>query len=142
MAVQRDRSLAEVLDRVLDKGIVIDGWLKVSVVGVDLIGVEGRVVVASLSTYVKRSRTVDRVLGRTRRPTTAAEGEARAALDARTRGITPQPRMGTEGTVETCPQCERRGRRHDLILVTVQTSTETRLTARCSSCRWQRTYAV
>src|SRR5207237_1424024 len=38
-------SLIDVLDRVLDKGIVIDAWVRVSLVGIDLITVEARVVV-------------------------------------------------------------------------------------------------
>src|SRR5947209_441076 len=42
----------DVLDHVLDKGIVIDAWARVSLVGLDLITVEARVVVASISTYV------------------------------------------------------------------------------------------
>ena len=46
-------SLIDVLDRVLDKGIVIDAWVRVSVVGIDLITVEARVVVASISTLLK-----------------------------------------------------------------------------------------
>ena len=46
-------SLVDVLDRVLDKGIVIDAWVRVSVVGIDLITVEARVVVASISTYLQ-----------------------------------------------------------------------------------------
>ena len=37
-------SLIDVLDRVLDKGIVIDAWVRVSLVGIDLITVEARVV--------------------------------------------------------------------------------------------------
>ena len=41
-------SLIDVLDRVLDKGIVIDAWVRVSLVGIDLITVEARVVVASI----------------------------------------------------------------------------------------------
>ena len=44
-------SLIDVLDRVLDKGIVIDAWVRVSLVGIDLITVEARVVVASIETY-------------------------------------------------------------------------------------------
>ena len=40
-------SLIDVLDRVLDKGIVVDAWVRVSLVGIDLITVEARVVVAS-----------------------------------------------------------------------------------------------
>jgi hypothetical protein len=46
-------SLIDVLDRVLDKGIVIDAWIRVSLVGIDLITVEARVVVASIDTYLR-----------------------------------------------------------------------------------------
>src|SRR6267378_1147814 len=45
-------SLIDVLDRVLDKGIVINAWVRVSLAGIDLISVEARVVVASISTYL------------------------------------------------------------------------------------------
>src|SRR6202035_12095 len=45
-------SLIDVLDRVLDKGIVIDAWVRVSLVGIDLITVEARVIVASIATYL------------------------------------------------------------------------------------------
>ena len=51
-------SLIDVLDRVLDKGIVIDGWVKVSLAGIDLITVEIRVLVASLETYLKHADSV------------------------------------------------------------------------------------
>ena len=56
MAVERTSggsSLIDVLDRVLDKGIVIDAWVRVSLVGIDLITVEARVVVASIDTYLR-----------------------------------------------------------------------------------------
>jgi gas vesicle structural protein len=45
-------NLVEVLDRVLDKGIVIDAWVRVSLVGIELVTVEARVVVASIATYL------------------------------------------------------------------------------------------
>lgn len=51
-------SLIDVLDRVLDKGIVIDAWVRVSLVGIDLVTVEARVVVASIDTYLKYSEAV------------------------------------------------------------------------------------
>ncbi|BCS31993.1 hypothetical protein TBR22_A11970 [Luteitalea sp. TBR-22] len=54
-------SLVDVLDRVLDKGIVIDAWLRVSLVGIDLITVEARVVVASIDTYLKYAEAVGQV---------------------------------------------------------------------------------
>jgi gas vesicle structural protein len=51
-------SLIDVLDRVLDKGIVIDAWMRVSLVGIDLISVEARVVVASIDTYLHHAEPV------------------------------------------------------------------------------------
>jgi gas vesicle structural protein len=50
-----EASLMDVLDRVLDKGVVIDAWVRVSLVGIDLITVEARVVVASIVTYLHHS---------------------------------------------------------------------------------------
>ena len=61
-------SLIDVLDRVLDKGIVIDAWVRVSLVGIDLITVEARVVVASIDTYLKYSEAVGQA-GTASRPT-------------------------------------------------------------------------
>jgi gas vesicle structural protein len=64
MPVERSQggtSLVDVLDRVLDKGIVIDAWVRVSLVGIDLITVEARVVVASIDTYLKYSEAVGQV---------------------------------------------------------------------------------
>ena len=46
-------SLIDVLDRILDKGIIIDAWVRISLVGIDLITVEARVVVASIDTYLR-----------------------------------------------------------------------------------------
>ena len=56
MAVERSpsgSSLIDILDRVLDKGIVIDEWARVSLVGIDLVTIEARIVVASVETYLK-----------------------------------------------------------------------------------------
>ena len=61
MAVERapgGSSLIDVLDRVLDKGIVIDAWVRISLVGIDLITIEARVVVASIDTYLKYAEAV------------------------------------------------------------------------------------
>ena len=63
MAVERvpsGTSLIDVLDRVLDKGIIIDAWVRVSLVGIDLITVEARVVIASIETYLRYSEAVGR----------------------------------------------------------------------------------
>jgi hypothetical protein len=54
-------SLIDVLDRVLDKGIVIDAWVRVSLVGIDLVTVAARVVVASIDTYLMYSEAVGQI---------------------------------------------------------------------------------
>jgi gas vesicle structural protein len=80
MAVERaagGTSLIDVLDRVLDKGIVIDAWVRVSLVGIDLITVEARVVVASIDTYLKYSEAVGSVAPVSK---PAALGSAEAVL--------------------------------------------------------------
>jgi hypothetical protein len=76
MAVERvsgGSSLIDVLDRVLDKGIVIDAWVRISLVGIDLITVEARVVVASIDTYLKYADAVG-LTGIVSRPQLAGGG--------------------------------------------------------------------
>jgi gas vesicle structural protein len=51
-------SLAEVIDRVLEKGIVIDAFVKVSLVGIELISIEARIVIASVETYHKYAEAI------------------------------------------------------------------------------------
>jgi gas vesicle structural protein len=43
---------------VLDKGIVVDAWVRVSLVGIDLLTLEARVIVASMATYLQYSDAV------------------------------------------------------------------------------------
>jgi hypothetical protein len=45
--------LAEVISLILDKGIVVDAWLRVSLVGIEILTVEARVVIASVDTYLR-----------------------------------------------------------------------------------------
>ena len=54
-------SLAEVLDRILDKGVVIDVWARVSVVGIELLTVEARVVVASVDTFLHYAEEIAKI---------------------------------------------------------------------------------
>ncbi|MDB9351829.1 gas vesicle structural protein GvpA [Nodularia spumigena CS-588/05] len=61
MAVEKTNSsssLAEVIDRILDKGIVIDAWARASLVGIELIAIEARIVIASVETYLKYAEAV------------------------------------------------------------------------------------
>ena len=45
-------SLAEVLDRILDKGIVIDLWARISIVGIELVTIEARIVIAGVEKFL------------------------------------------------------------------------------------------
>ncbi|MGD6818881.1 gas vesicle structural protein GvpA [Metabacillus sp. 84] len=61
MAVQKSTdssSLAEVVDRILDKGVVIDVFARVSLVGIELITIEARVVIASVDTWLRYANAV------------------------------------------------------------------------------------
>ena len=61
MAVEKTNSsssLEEVIDRILDKGIVIDAWVRVSLVGIELLAIEARIVIASVETYLKYAEAV------------------------------------------------------------------------------------
>jgi len=61
MAVEKSAassSLVEVIDRILDKGIVIDAWVRMSLVGIELLAIEARVTVASVETFLKYAEAV------------------------------------------------------------------------------------
>jgi hypothetical protein len=51
-------SLAEVIDRILEKGIVVDAWARVSLVGIELLAIEARVVIASVQTYLTYAEAI------------------------------------------------------------------------------------
>jgi hypothetical protein len=61
--VERSSSsgLAEVLDVLLDKGLVIDIFLRVSLVGIELLTVDARIVIASVDTYLRFAEAVNRL---------------------------------------------------------------------------------
>ncbi|MDP9268790.1 MAG: gas vesicle structural protein GvpA [Acidobacteriota bacterium] len=98
MAVERvsgGSSLIDVLDRILDKGIVIDAWVRISLVGIDLITVEARVVVASIDTYLKYADAVG-LVGLVSRPQLAERGKeaAEVEIEAPVRRPRPAARRG------------------------------------------------
>jgi gas vesicle structural protein len=53
--------LAEVLDVILDKGLVIDAYVRVSVIGIEVITIDARIVVASVDTYLRFAEAVNRL---------------------------------------------------------------------------------
>jgi gas vesicle structural protein len=61
MAVEKaiaSSSLVEVIDRILDKGVVVDAWVRVSLVGIEILAIEARVVAASVETYLKYAEAI------------------------------------------------------------------------------------
>ena len=61
MAVEKtiaSSSLVEVVDRILDKGIVVDAWVRMSLVGIELLAIEARVVASSVETFLKYAEAV------------------------------------------------------------------------------------
>ena len=55
-------SLADILDLILDKGIVIDAYVRVSLVGIELLTVDARIVIASVDTYLRWAEAVHRLV--------------------------------------------------------------------------------
>ena len=53
--------LADVIDTILDKGLVIDAYVRLSLVGIELITVDARVVIASVDTYLRFAEAVNRL---------------------------------------------------------------------------------
>jgi len=53
--------LAEVLDLILDKGLVIDAFVKVSLVGIEILTIDARIVVASVDTYLRFAEATNRL---------------------------------------------------------------------------------
>jgi gas vesicle structural protein len=99
-AVQRQQetsSLADVVGTILDKGVVIDIFARVSLVGIELLRVDARVVVASVETYLKFAEAANRLEMGTREPEQlgdivsdvseaggrgVSEGKAKGAIEA------------------------------------------------------------
>ena len=61
MAIEKSMassSLAEVIDRILDKGVVVDAWVRVSLVGIEILAIEARAVVSGVDTFLKYAEAV------------------------------------------------------------------------------------
>ena len=86
-------SLADVLDLILDKGLVIDAYVRLSVIGIEILVVDARIVVASVDTYLRFAEAVNRLdLAQTKEATTY-EDLVRGGSKELSEG-------GTEGAIE------------------------------------------
>lgn len=57
----RPSSLADVLDLILDKGLVVDAYVRVSALGIELLTIDARIVIASVDTYLHYAEAVNRL---------------------------------------------------------------------------------
>ena len=54
-------TLADVIDIILDKGLVIDAYVRVSLVGIEILTIDARIVIASVDTYLRFAEAVNRL---------------------------------------------------------------------------------
>jgi hypothetical protein len=57
----RPSSLADVVDLILDKGLVIDAYVRVSALGIEVLTIDARIVIASVDTYLRFAEAVNRL---------------------------------------------------------------------------------
>src|SRR3954467_2370150 len=57
----RPSGLADVIDIILDKGLVIDAYVRVSLVGIEVLPIDARIVIASVDTYLRFAEAVNRL---------------------------------------------------------------------------------
>jgi gas vesicle structural protein len=89
----QESSLADVVNTILDKGVVVDVFARVSLVGIELLRVDARVVIASVDTYLRFAEAVNRLEMGAEEPSqlddvvgqateAGAKGKTRGALEA------------------------------------------------------------
>jgi gas vesicle structural protein len=115
-------SAIDVLDHVLDKGVVLDAWIHVSVAGVDLVTIEARVVVASIETYLTRATAIGECvrmrpeLGPSPQPA-SVDAQLRHIAEQMTRGLFAPPIHGRRADDRV------RDERHDRYAATISSGT-------------------
>jgi gas vesicle structural protein len=90
--------LAEVVDLILDKGLVIDAYVRVSLVGIEVLTIDARIVVASVDTYLRFAEAVNRL-------DLAAQGKdlTDVVSDSQESGTKGKVRGAVEGVKEALP---------------------------------------
>jgi gas vesicle structural protein len=82
--------LVDVLDVILDKGLVIDAYVRVSLVGIELLTIDARIVIASVDTYLKFANAVNRL------DLAAQEGGLPDLLEHGMKGLTKEGQQDRE----------------------------------------------
>src|SRR3954467_14352002 len=90
--------LADVIDLILDKGLVIDLYVRVSLVGIELLTVDARIVVASVDTYLRFAEAVNRL---DLRETSDSQGLPDLLDDMQENGAKSKTKGALEGAKDT-----------------------------------------
>jgi gas vesicle structural protein len=84
--------LVDVVDLILDKGLVIDAYIRISVIGIELITIDARIVIASVDTYLRFAEAVNRL--------DLTETELAGLPELQEKGTEKMSEGATEGAIE------------------------------------------
>ncbi len=102
-------SLADVLDLVLDKGIVIDAYVRLALVGIEILTLDARVVIASVDTYLRFAEAVNRLDLQPREQATGLPGLVEELREGGARHKTRGALAGVKESVREVTSSSRRG---------------------------------
>jgi gas vesicle structural protein len=84
--------LADVVDLILDKGLVIDAYVRIAVIGIELVTIDARIVIASVDTYLRFAEQVNRL--------DLTETELQGLPELQEKGSEMMAEGATEGAIE------------------------------------------
>ncbi len=99
-------SLADVLNIILDKGIVVDAWVRLSIIGIEILTLEARVVVASVETYLRYAEAIGLTALASAPP---AQGQGRQQQQQQQNGHATLTDQQLQGYLEDHPEGLRLG---------------------------------
>ena len=110
----RPSGLAEVVELILDKGLVIDAYVRVSLVGIELLTIDARIVIASVDTYLRFAEATNRLdlyeKGGKDLPE-MVEGMTQSGAKGKTSGVLDAAKQALTGSDDVDDDDDRRERR-------------------------------
>ena len=117
----RPSGLADVIDIILDKGLVIDAYVRVSLIGIEILTIDARIVIASVDTYLRFAEAVGRLnleeaddsKGLPELIEGMTEGGARSKTKGAVEGVKEKLGIGEGDEEDDRPKARARRRRRD-----------------------------
>ena len=117
----RPSGLADVIDIILDKGLVIDAYVRVSLIGIEILTIDARIVIASVDTYLRFAEAVGRLnleetddsKGLPELMEGMTEGGARSKTKGAVEGVKEKLGIGEGDEEDDRPKTRARRRRRD-----------------------------